>query len=850
MNARNAAIEHELQRTEGPSDRVQFDARRAGADCDRCPLNGKPQVGPQRTDKRHLHMIIVGEAPGRFEEERGVPFIGRSGELLNRSLSDAGLDRKTAHVTNTICCRMDNNEDHRLIEAAQFHCSKRLFRELRELPADVPILTLGKWAARALLGARTIQKTRGFVWQINRLPREQRIALKKQRVKAREKRKRATLYNVVMKLRRNWLAGRTVLPTLHPAFILRSEVWRPVLDIDIDRYARLIRKEIPSLEDDYPYEWVRTPEELRRALRKIGKLATLDVETDGIDPLTARLVCIGIGDRRHLVVAEPWQDDMAPVIKEFFRTRTLNSHNGITFDCLALERYGISFGVLDKGSSVERVEDTMVAHHAVASHLPKSLAHCGSVFCDVSPWKAKAKGETKGEKGLPHELDPEELTLYNAKDVRITALVRHRIKADLEDEIEVYRVTKRVAGLCARMRWVGFRFDTGCAKELARQLRNRKQMLLWEMRDLIGDDDFKPSRAFDLRQVLFTRLKVPLIYPTKTGLPRTGRVVLEQLRHGKDLAGKLSDLVLRWRDADKTLGTYLSISVANDGRVHGDWRIGPVTGRIACRIMTLPRYIKEKGASEVDITARVRECYVAAKGKKLVYFDLSQAEPRVAAYLSGDSNFIETTKGDIHTRNAMLIFPQEAKDGFFEGKEAKEGRGAIFRNIAKTVGLAINYLAEAKTVYIKLNTEGFEITLPEVEALLSLLRNAYATYYRYAYNNIELVKKQGYLRSVLSGRKRFFGFNPKPTEVANFPIQTSIADIMNERLIALEQELPNECNIVAQIHDAAIIETPIAEVENVKELIRKHYDEPIRFPDREPFVIPIDLKVGEKWSDL
>lgn len=387
--------------------------------------------------------------------------------LLDRVLLENSIERRHSHVTNTMLCRVASEDE---IPGAVSACSRRLFRELKDLDATAPILTLGKESAKAILGVKGVVKSRGFVWQTPpKLTLKERLALRRDRKKARAKSKLTTVYNLTLKLGRSRIAGRTVFPTLHPAFILRSEIWRPVLDIDIERVAKyLANGNTLALEDEKPFVIVSKVRELRKLLRKFARRDVLvDIETDGPDPLSAQMLCVGLGTPKMTIVAYPWRDEMGAVLQELFDGGAkLVGHNVITFDCIVLERYGVSVGILEKASKCDRVEDTLVAHHSFASHLPKSLAHVASVFCDARPWKIIAKGAGgKSEKGqLPHQLSPAELTTYNAADVSLNALAWARMQPDLADDRRVYEITKRVGGLCARMRVNGFAFDMKFAK--------------------------------------------------------------------------------------------------------------------------------------------------------------------------------------------------------------------------------------------------------------------------------------------------------------------------------------------------------------------------------------------------
>jgi uracil-DNA glycosylase family 4 len=862
-----------IQLRRKPPAPAAFDPRSLGANCDVCPLKNCKPVPSTIIDNPKF--VVLGEAPGRLESLRGEVFVGPTGKLLEKTLSKYELKRKDAALLNTILCRNDSDKD---MAGAMVACAPRLMAELRQLPEDVPILSLGAFAAKALLGVSGILKTRGFVWRVPTLAEKDyvrlaekaddadvgdliKMAMKEKRKKpkkkvdlmvivdgkkVKKKSKNKTLITPTgyMKVQRQILAGRMVLPTLHPAFVLRDEIWGSLLNLDVERLSRVLAAGINrfKLEDQKPFLVVSSASELLKQSKSLPTTVTVDIETDSPDPLLCRLVCVGLGTDRKRIIAYPWKTKMVKALSEILSKRTSVMHNGIIFDAPVLERYGVKLG---------RIEDTLVAHHAFASHLPKSLLQVASVYTDASPWKHAAKGEAKGEKGLPHQLTPDELARYNAADVGLTDLSWHRMQADLEDELDVYEIDMRIAQMCANMRISGFPFDVDRARVLGKTLQARKNALLGLMRDLTRMPYFSPSKPDDIRKALFGRFHSPLITPTPTGLASTSRAILEQLRSGEDKAGRLSDLILRWRDAAKTKSTYLGVFVHEDGRVHENWRIGPVTGRLACRLMTLPRYVPDKHGV-VDPTDCVRECYVAKPGYTLVYFDLSQAEMRMAAWLSQDPVFMHACKGDVHAGNARVLFPEAVAEGMLIDDKAAKTIGAKFRNIAKNAGFAVTYLAGWETVYAYLTSHGFpEVSARDCKAMLDRLHTAYRGYFRYVDNNIAFVRRCGHLRSLKSRRIRWLGQYAKPTEIANTPVQTGIADFMNERLPLVEDRLPSHAALIAQIHDAGIFHVRNDQVKSVNQIIDDVYGPPIEADDgRAPLVIPTDKKTGERWSAL
>lgn len=164
-----------------------------------------------------------------------------------------------------------------------------------------------------------------------------------------------------------------------------------------------------------------------------------------------------------------------------------------------------------------------------------------------------------------------------------------------------------------------------------------------------------PGSAPHVADVLYDKLKLPAKYGTVGGKRSTGAEALEELEGKHPIIGDL----LEWRRLDKLRGTYaegLLRQVTADGRIHVDFRItGARTGRMSAGggLHGLPR-------PENDEARMVRDCIVAPPGHVLVELDLSQAELRVLAGLSGDPVMTDTfVRGiDIHTRTAHTVAPR------------------------------------------------------------------------------------------------------------------------------------------------------------------------------------------------
>lgn len=97
---------------------------------------------------RHAELMIVGEAPGASEDQQGLPFVGRAGQLLTEMLKSIGINREQIYITNILKSRPPHNRDPKLDEVKA--CTPFLLRQL-ELVAPKLILALGRISAHFLL---------------------------------------------------------------------------------------------------------------------------------------------------------------------------------------------------------------------------------------------------------------------------------------------------------------------------------------------------------------------------------------------------------------------------------------------------------------------------------------------------------------------------------------------------------------------------------------------------------------------------------------------------------------------------------------------------------------------------
>jgi uracil-DNA glycosylase len=137
---------------------------RAASACTACPelVAGRTRVVVGDTPPG-ARLLLLGEAPGAQEDQSGRPFVGRSGQLLDLLLAEAGGRREDVAVLNTLKCRPPGNRPPRPVESAR--CRGWVERQL-ELAAPSLVVALGLSATRWFLGPTTLSAVRGRVHEI------------------------------------------------------------------------------------------------------------------------------------------------------------------------------------------------------------------------------------------------------------------------------------------------------------------------------------------------------------------------------------------------------------------------------------------------------------------------------------------------------------------------------------------------------------------------------------------------------------------------------------------------------------------------------------------------------------
>lgn len=330
-------------------------------------------------------IVIIGEAWGEAEERARLPFVGSSGYELTRMLSEAGIHRAECFLTNVFNLRPPSNRIEALcggketklegypslIKGKYVHerYEPELLRLADELVTVNPnlVLCLGNTAMWAMLGKTAISKLRGTTDTST-----------------------------------HTAAGFKVLPTYHPAAVLRQWELRPVVVLDLMKAAR--ESEFPEVRRPKREIWIEpTLEDLEVFYERYivrCRYLSVDIETSG-----NQVTCVGFGPGADISIVIPFYDSRKKS-RSYWPTSTNESTawafirrvlgDGKIKKLFQNGLYDIAFLWRAYGIKVMGAEhDTMLLHHALQPESLKGLGFLGSIYSDEGAWKhMRAKHET------------------------------------------------------------------------------------------------------------------------------------------------------------------------------------------------------------------------------------------------------------------------------------------------------------------------------------------------------------------------------------------------------------------------------------------------------------------------
>ena len=598
------------------------------------------------------------------------------------------------------------------------------------------------------------------------------------------------------------------------------------------------------------YELIDTKKKLDALIERCrsSDLIAIDTETTGLNPMTAELcgisISLGDGDGSYIPTKCPEnhliQEDVIEMVRGILEDEGIAKigHN-IKYDLVVLENAGVTVG--------GTLHDTLIAAWLIDAS--RSGYSMDAVALGTLDYECISIKELIGVGKSQITFDQVPIVdayPYAAEDVDITFQLWNQFEPQLNqqnlrplyEEIEMPLVR-----VLAAMRIAGIKVDPTELQSQRGVIAKRIEELQREIEEETPYS-FNPDSPKQLSEVLFNDSPGLGIKPIKKGksFHSTNVEVLEKLADDPDIKTKLPSLILEYRKLTKLVNTYL-VGLAEainpkTGRIHASFnQTGTSTGRLSSSDPNLQNI-----PIRSDIGREIRRAFIPNKGNVFVAADYSQVELRMLAHLSGDKALLQAFREgqDIHKAVASEVFGTAIE-------EVSDDQ----RSAAKAVNFGIVYGITQWGLSRQLNCEP-----QRASQIIDDYKARFTGIDSFLETCIEQAKEFDYVETIANRRRPIRGIhaaNQQQRALAqrvaiNSVVQGSAADLikvaMNNVHTALLDLFP-ESQLLLQIHDELLIETPESDANAVLELL-VHVMESAMDLD-----VPIvaDATIGSNWFE-
>lgn len=440
----------------------------------------------------------------------------------------------------------------------------------------------------------------------------------------------------------------------------------------------------------------------------------------------------------------------------------------------------------------------------------------------------------------------EDVLSYTHKDTLSDATkVLEKMIKDQDLVFVLEEIEKPLIPIVKKMREVGVKIDVKFLEDLSKRYHKELDLIEKKIWKLAGEE-FNIASPKQLGEILYVKmgLKAKNQKKTGTGALSTKESELEKLKDEHPIAS----LVLEYRELAKLLGTYIDTIpklVDKNNRIHPEFlQAGSATGRMASQnpgVQNIP--------IRTDLGREIRKAFIAEKGYRIVTFDYSQIELRIAAFLSGDKKLIEIFKTgqDVHNAVASEVF------GVKQEEVDKE-----MRRKAKIINFGVMYGMGVTALQKNIGTDR-----KEAQEFLDGYFNKFFGLAEYLENVKRETAQRGYTETFF-GRRRYFPdiksrlpFMKAAAErmAINAPIQGTEADIIKLAMIEIDKFINNkglkdDARLLLQVHDELVYEVKENIIDSLVPEIQKIMEGVIDPKKTRDIVCETKAYSGENWSEL
>lgn len=415
------------------------------------------------------------------------------------------------------------------------------------------------------------------------------------------------------------------------------------------------------------------------------------------------------------------------------------------------------------------------------------------------------------EKEDINQEEKEKYMMYAYSIGKIKSITSEKLK-EVNSLDLFYNIDMPTVEVLSDMQWNGMYVDKEELEQFGKELTSKLETITKIIYEMAGEE-FNINSTKQLGEILFEKMKLPVIKKTKSGYS-TDVDVLEKLKREDPII----EQILEYRQLMKLNSTYVEglkpyINIKTN-RIHSFFhQTITATGRISSTEPNLQNI-----PTRFELGKRVRKVFKPEKGKIYLDADYSQIELRVLASISGDEHMIEAFKEgkDIHKQAASKVFKTPIEE---VTKEQRSNAKAV--NFGIVYGISDFGLGEQLGIGRKKAKQYIEEYLEQYAGIKQFMENI-----------TEQAKEQGYVETLFHRRRYIPELKSNNYMVRQFgarvamntPIQGTAADIMKIAMIKVYNEIKSrklKSKIILQVHDEMMVETPIEEKEEMINIMKK-----------------------------
>ena len=592
---------------------------------------------------------------------------------------------------------------------------------------------------------------------------------------------------------------------------------------------------------------------IAQEIKKVG-ICAIDTETDSLNIEKANLVGISLCYNEHSSYYIPINHknlenqkrikeqiselEVLGIFKDICSDPSiLKIGQNIKYDIRILRKYNVNFKTIDDTMLLSYALDNGITRHGMDDLAFMHFNHSTIKFKDMV-------GSGKKEISFDY-VNIEDATKYAAEDAFITFKLFNLLHPRISMEKSTYiyeKIDKPLINALSLMEYIGIKINKKYLKKLSLEFENESQKIEKKIFK-ITSKNFNIGSPKQLGEILFVEMGIKGGKKTKTGSYSTDSLTLEDLSHQGHV---IANLVLEWRELTKLRSTYtqalLEQAEEKTDRIHTSYAMATtLTGRLSSNDPNLQNI-----PIRTENGKKIRNAFITEKNYKLVSFDYSQIELRLAAEMSKDKNFINSFLNgeDIHSSTAKDIFNVTDKD-----------LNSDLRRKAKAINFGILYGISPYGLAKQL-----KITNSEAKLYIENYFKKYPKIKDYMDYQIQFAQSSNFVSTIFGRRCNIKGINDKNFNVRGFaerqainaPIQGSAADIIKLAMIQIHNKIISKeilAKMLLQVHDELIFEINEKDIKESSIIIKQIMENShLQYKD---FAVPliVDYGIGNTWGE-